>query len=238
MNDNSFTAIVQTLLQAFRSPGRCPDQFVGEVFVAADAVLNPRSLNSDFAKREDVLSWGRPDAPIVILVLESPHTDEFVGTTGPAKGDTGKNIRTLFGEVCNLRQCLGEGIYPLVLINAIQYQCSLGYATECFRDKVFAEVWNQGGKCDFQSRIKAIFREGDVIINACTAGKKTPQNRVLVENALTELDLVQLIMAKVEHPANWARRRNIALKQQQNPNYGWTVIKSVPKGSKTIVVAR
>lgn len=220
MNDNTFMEAVRAVLRTYRSPGPCPDQYVGDVLVTSSSIAPPRSSAdcSDFAERQSIPPSRRSDTPAVILVLESPHTNEYVDTTGPAKGRTGENIRMLLGEACNLRHCLHNGSYPLILVNAIQYQCSLGCSTECFRDRVFAEVWERGGKRDFQDRIEAVHREGDVIVNACTAGKRTPKNWELVKDALEEMGLVH---AKVEHPANWSRRRNTALKHNRRPDYGW-----------------
>lgn len=220
MNDDTFMEAARVVLHAYRSPGFCPDQFVGDILVGSDNITPPRSSGhrSDFAERQGVPPWTRSDDPVVILVLESPHTDEYVDTIGPAKGKTGQNIRTFLDEACNLRHCLQDGLYPLILVNAIQYQCSLGCPTKFFRDRVFAEVWAQGGKSDFQSRINAVYREGDLIVNACTAGKRKTPNWKLVKDALEEMSLVH---AKVEHPANWERRRNTALKNGYRPDYGW-----------------
>jgi hypothetical protein len=220
MDDTMFMKTVQKVLLSYRSPGPCPDQFVGEIMVDRNRVSNPagNARGSDFARRENVPPWERQDGPVVILIIESPHTAEFEGDIGPAKGKTGETIRALFGQACDLRQCLENGSYPLVLVNAIQYQCSLACPTRCYRDKVFHEVWNHGGKSDFMSRIKALYVEGDVIINACTAGSMKPRNWELVRDTLKEMNLVA---ARVEHPANWARRQNTAKKQGQCPKYGW-----------------
>ena len=68
------------------------------------------------------------------MVLESPHVDEFIGNIGPAKGFTGDMIRNFLHEVINLQDVDGFG---LVLINAIQHQCSLGTSTSAHRDKIF-----------------------------------------------------------------------------------------------------
>jgi hypothetical protein len=222
MNNNIFAKTVRDVLLSYQSPGSISDQFVGDVLVDRNVVTSPASNSddSDFSIRQDIPTWKRPDdGPVVILVLESPHIDEFVDVKGPAKGVTGENIRALFGDACSgIHQWLSDGAHPLILVNAIQYQCSLGYPTKCFRDRVFSEIWKQGGKSDFTCRIQALYREGDVIINACTAGKRTPKNWRVVTDALKE---VNLIHAKVEHPSNWARRKNTATKNDGSPNYGW-----------------
>ncbi|MCP8690414.1 hypothetical protein [Marinobacterium sedimentorum] len=220
MNDIKFTEAVKTVLLKYKSPGCCPDQFVGEVIVGAGSITSPSSNNenTDFAERKNIDSWSRRGSQAVFLILESPHIDEYVGEIGPAKGVTGENIRRLFGEACSLSQYLQENTYPLVLVNAVQYQCSLGHPTKYFRDRIFAEVWKHGGKNDFQERIESMYSEGDLIINACTTGSEKIKNWELVKFALEEISLTYV---KVEHPSNWARRKNIAIKSGLSPSYGW-----------------
>ena len=90
------------------SVNRCPDQYVGTVSKLM-GIRRP--------------AMARLKIPGVLLILESPHIDEFKGELGPAKGKTGKNIKQYFNTVDGLKRI--NGIRPVVLINAIQYQCSL-----------------------------------------------------------------------------------------------------------------
>ncbi|MDQ6965409.1 MAG: hypothetical protein Q9M23_00615, partial [Mariprofundaceae bacterium] len=62
----------------------CPDQHVGSI---DDLDLNV----NDFLQREPVKRLD--NSPSVVLVMKSPHTDEFIGDWGPAKGKTGVQIR-------------------------------------------------------------------------------------------------------------------------------------------------
>jgi len=119
----------------------CPDQYLGS--------LNEIIGNNIFPTRESVIR--RPNNPCLIMVLESPHVEEFKGEPGPAKGRTGEMIRKHLPEAIDLSGVEGMG---LVLLNAVQYQCSLKNTSE-FRDRIFRAVWSQGGKEDFQGRFKA-----------------------------------------------------------------------------------
>ena len=101
----------------------------------------------------------------MILILESPHKDEFKGEPGPARGATGHAISSQLMNVIGLRQFSD---YGLILMNAIQYQCSLGKPTAKHRDTVFRRVWGSGGAEDFKDRLKTTYRPGDVIVNCCT----------------------------------------------------------------------
>ena len=100
----------------------------------------------------------------IVIVLESPHTDEFLNdkkgwkAIGPACGTTGENLYKWLPEVLmNYVPCkvdpatatatynesgtIGSGEYKVKLINAIRYQCSLGCDTVYYRDAVFTKMW-------------------------------------------------------------------------------------------------
>jgi hypothetical protein len=134
--------------------------------------------------------------------LESPHIDEFIDTPGPAKGFTGEMIRKHLSEAYDLTGWLE---YGLILLNAIQFQCSLGSNTAVYRDRIFRATWIQGGRENFQSRLQASYRLGDQIMNCCTKGNDfeiNPPLRSLVENAIRQVNpTIQTI--KRMHPAAW-----------------------------------
>lgn len=76
---------------------------------------------------------------------------------GPACGSTGRNIKKYLPSVLfnylpainetsrlityDLNKQIQNGDYCIALINAIQYQCSLGEDTLKYRDKIFSEMW-------------------------------------------------------------------------------------------------
>lgn len=65
----------------------CPDQYVGKIVTFSDPI-------PDFSIRESV-DYRSQDEKCVILVLESPHIEEFANSPSPAKGKTGDRIRVL-----------------------------------------------------------------------------------------------------------------------------------------------
>jgi hypothetical protein len=99
-------------------------------------------------------------------------------------GDTGKNIDNYIQlsdqeiiqkilEIANIDSNIIEDQIPILLsfslINAIQYQCSLGVATKHYRDEVFTKLWgNKLLRNNFNQRIKNF--QPDIIINSCTQG--------------------------------------------------------------------
>ncbi|GLR81506.1 hypothetical protein HUE56_24120 (plasmid) [Azospirillum oryzae] len=123
----------------------------------------------------------------VIVILESPHIEEFNrqidGTfvqVGPAagfkRGRSGYRIQK-FLENRYLSLIPNYKINtPLFLVNAVQYQCSLNRKlTEAIaveRDKVFKAVWERGGCCNFVERLSSYYQPGDIVVNACTGNKK------------------------------------------------------------------
>lgn len=84
-----------------------------------------RNNEKDFTVRECVDNL-ESTTPKLILILESPHIFELnTKSNGPAKGTTGRLIRKKLHEVSRNIKFKNKDL-PLVLMNAVQYQCSLG----------------------------------------------------------------------------------------------------------------
>lgn len=174
---------------------RCPDQYVG--------LIARFSCNStDFPER--VLVESRPSGiKCVIMILESPHIDEFSNSLGPAKGQTGRLIRENLLLVNGLSEYNNHG---LILMNAVQNQCSLGSSTDCYRDDVFTAAWQNGAKEDFIRRLNSIFQPGDIILNCCTKGNmKKNELRRLVQQSIPS-DKGEVL--RRTHPSSWYSERN------------------------------
>lgn len=175
----------------------CPDQYVGRVLEieAAGGIVLRSSASC------------RPDENALLLVLESPHIQEFKEQPAPAQGKTGISIAKFLRKVPGLDATTG---YPVILINAIQYQCSLGMPTARFRDKVFVAVWKAGGEQDFVARLEALCRPGDMVVCCCTKGNsndRTAQLRQIVYGAIHDTIPTALILRRT-HPAGWNVRKN------------------------------
>lgn len=198
MNFNQIVAI--TAPEYGRQPEvrACPDQYVGRL---SDVINQP-----DFPVRLAVSE--RPDSPCLIMVMESPHTKEFEGNPGPAKGCTGKYLRLHLTDAidCTRRQNMG-----LVLMNSIQHQCSLGESdTGLYRDKIFHAVWVNGGREEFIGRLLSTFEPGDSLMNCCTWGTSSESGaplRHLVEDAIREA-LPEVDSIKRTHPFSWKYLEN------------------------------
>jgi hypothetical protein len=179
----------------------CPDQFVGTLSAVYDARV--------FCQRDVI---GPTPQMRVILVMESPHTAEFEKGMpfGPANGPTGVNIRRLLQRVLEKVRPVSENS-ELVLMNAVQYQCSLGELPKIHRDAVFQKVWSEGAKEDFRERLQDVFRQGDVVINACTRGKTTPPLRDMVKDVIDEVVGEHW---RTAHPSSWMLpARTVAVSQ-------------------------
>ncbi|MDD5228866.1 MAG: hypothetical protein PHN45_03795 [Methylococcales bacterium] len=175
----------------------CPDQYVGEI-------SKFKTLTDDFYIRDSITN--RPNnIKCLILILESPHTEEFSSNPCPAKGKTGQRIREHIGKVIDLSKYKD---YGLIILNAIPYQCSLGLPTKCFRDEIFKTVWSAYGKKDFIKRLKHTYKQGDVIVNCCTKGNSSHEElRKIVQAAIIKMNL-ECVTIKRTHPSSWWSDKN------------------------------
>ena len=170
----------------------CQDQYLGQL---SDIIGRPQ-----FPLR--VTAEQRTGQPCLVMILESPHVNEFIGDPGPAKGFTGDMIRNYLQAAINLQDVDGFG---LVLVNAIQHQCSLGMSTSEHRDKIFRAVWARGGQENFVSRLRSVLRPGDVVMNCCTKGNDFELNtplRSLVEASMRH-HFPEIQTIRRMHPASW-----------------------------------
>lgn len=178
----------------------CPDQYVGNIYQYSD-------LSGDFPTRinADLICGARNK---ILLILESPHNKEFVGVPGPAKGKTGNLIRKHLLQI--VENDLGEHC-EVFLVNAVQYQCSLGYAPKLYRDRIFRKSWASFARQCFAGRLELLCNNmPTLVINACTTGKKlsgTPTLQDLVEDAIRER-LGRHSDLLLNHPSSWWATRN------------------------------
>lgn len=178
---------------------RCPDQYVG--------VISEIEQEGDFTCRVPAAQRPR-NLSCVLLVLESPHTSEFEGRPGPAKGTTGKRIIRYLREVPGLRD---KRDFGLLLVNAVQFQCSLGLRTSEVRDAVFLDAWVNGGSTDFASRLQMLYRDGDLVVNCCTRGNSrtaASHLRAQVQPTVASVLPPGTEVLRRNHPAGWHSPKN------------------------------
>lgn len=122
----------------------------------------------------------------VLLILESPHKDEFgdgFKPIAPAQGSTGTNIKNkikcLLQQIekcqnigCNEKENL-QNDYLITIYNPVPYQTSLNYILNAkeinkhVKEMVWRYAWfNKRCMLDFTGYL--ITQEYDIVINACT----------------------------------------------------------------------
>lgn len=154
------------------------------------------------------------DLPIICIVLESPHRNEFDSSCnpiGPAMGATGRNIADHFPDalncskqpsICSFLSNNQKNKILVYLMNSIQYQCSMGISpiSHVLKESNWIDCWysNNAGKTDFETRVKNF--QDAFFINACTQGCYVPLKTIVG-------DLIKSISAKQycesPHPSCW-----------------------------------
>lgn len=161
--------------------------------------------------------------PIILVILESPHKDEFNGSNpiGPAQGKTGIFFFSYFANAIAQSAKLNGiynllSVYDIVLMNSDQYQCSNGatlngnYLNKKQRDINWKENFSINN-IDFINRIKAI--NPTIIINLCTNGISKPTLRNCVETAIFNniLQNTNIHYTSGNHPSSWRLKKNIII---------------------------
>jgi hypothetical protein len=179
-----FLECVSKVINPIVPPNPCPDQWVGVVHVVNGAFKWPES--AEFSRRSIDELNKHVDMPRLVIVLESPHIEEYNWdkektewvVVGPANGSAGRNIRQhLAAATRNKTELKDKAMLNLVLVNAVQYQCSLGNSLQTkvnkiLRDEVFQECW-VNGEADFKTRLSKCYLPGSIVINCCTQSYTT-----------------------------------------------------------------
>ncbi len=162
------------------------DEFIGIVY-KKDSKIHFR-YRRDFqelfvpATEYREFTKGKPYDGVIIWIIESPHKWEFKidiplfpagrhrarPLNNPA---TQEFVKPVYEERINtfLEERIEEGqVFLVLLVNSVQYQCSLGEKTSLYRDRAFVGNWLRGGRKDFLERIRSY--DGDIYINSCTKG--------------------------------------------------------------------
>lgn len=111
----------------------------------------------------------RDNAKKVVIILESPHKDEYLEKGNPicANGKTGENLKTQLVNLLSNLDVANQNT-DIVILNAIPYQCSQGVSTEVLRDFVWLKCWYNFGYDNMLDLLNKI--SPDHIINCCTKG--------------------------------------------------------------------
>lgn len=191
----------------------CPDQLVAVIECTEGKIKFVgkcrTKFNVNMSCHNSVVICERIDAKtikssnnLIVLVLESPHKDEFSANwepVGPAYGKTGDHINRYLPYIISesiysgaLR--LHNELYDVVLINAVPKMCSLGYKTQMYRDAMFLNEWEKDEiRNGFYTRLNDILEiykgKHRIIINCCTQGK---HDTTVVDGCSEEIDDVYI----------------------------------------------
>ena len=121
----------------------------------------------------------------ILIILESPHFDEYNTLThqanGPAYGTTGNLFEQFFLKILNNSNVVLDKklIYDIIFINSVQYQASQGMKPliPLTRDKNWLSFWYKGFNADLCKRICSYSRN-TIVINMCTYGQNVLHDRV------------------------------------------------------------
>ena len=240
----------------------CKDQYFGQIrigkstatfceWITPPVYLHSKKKNEKEKEKNDLQKKRNENAEkissciqnerlnTIVIVLESPHTDEFLKiedewkAIGPACGDTGENLYKWLPEVLlNYVPCIidrgnnfraehsvdkeiEKTCYAIRLVNAIPYQCSLGVHTAKYRDDLFNKLWkNKLVKEEFVKRLKT--SQPSIIINCCTKGYKIKEEkdelRYLVQKEINAYNkIANCLLLRAAHPSSYHFKNGLSL---------------------------
>lgn len=203
---------------------KCPDIYAGEGEII-NGNVNVNTTWFDYASRlanRDSLSCNRNQHyKTIVIILESPHANEYKNSCfiNPALWTTGEKLQNYFEKLIK-KLDLNSGQYRIILMESIQYQCSLGIQPldENIRDLVFSEIWNlKEIKEDFSNRLFSY--HPDIILNLCTKGKNKKELRELVQDFINSLYKNKKVkLYRGGHPSGWHSPRNRYIIEVNGPS--------------------
>lgn len=143
-----------------------------------------------------------------MIILESPHVNEYDPITkaaiGPAMGKTGCNFEKYFDTIIKnskIYNSICNSYYDIVLINSVQYQCSLGLPLSKYsklRNTNWISCFNGGNlSTDLENRLTAL--NPSFIINLCTE-----KLRQYVSNYIMQGKIISPYkLTDGNHPVSW-----------------------------------
>jgi hypothetical protein len=155
----------------------CMDQIVGQLTNGSYMACNQR-IDIDYQQTSNQKFIVNAVTSPIIVILESPHRYEYINgvAVGPAQNTTGRLFNNHFSNLLSqstVFKYIANGCHDVIMINSVQYQCSLGnplniHANKIIRDQVWNNCFNNGCSQDLLDRISAI--NPSCIINLCTKG--------------------------------------------------------------------
>lgn len=208
-----------------KNSDQCPDalslfSLADKRFEREDSGLSSIKLRSNRTQAEELQQIdGIKDFHKIILVMESPHKDEFKRPIMPAKNKTGENVRKYLPLI------FGRVAYYVALINSVQYQCSLGCDISGVKNRVNSKRKNEIfckllSTATYRESLKRRVREvynpkHDILINCCTKGDADWHNKDLVFGIIHELLAEEVFVSRkfpvlcMAHPYWWFKNRDV-----------------------------
>lgn len=165
------------------NPNPWPDQHRGEYdkgIFKPDAPLKQLDIDYNSSLGQTTYAGNLPIVhPVIAVVLESPHKDEYNAgrSFDLERGTTGRLFDSKFQNMFSqsvLNHHYLSAVYDVILVNAVQFQCSLGLPLNNSNNKLNRDVnWlnifnNHGGYADIVDRLKAL--RPVLILNLCSKG--------------------------------------------------------------------
>lgn len=192
-----------------------PDQLLGKICNGQFNLISPR-IELDY-QNNTIINYNQIcDKPIILIILESPHIHEFNVPNSSVKMPVGtmKNPSTInifnnnFINLLNnssLNKYVNSTDYNVIIMNSVQYQCSLGnklnsISSKKIRDENWINCYNSHCKADLINRISLI--KPKIVINACTKGLKNLQ--LILHNDLNQYCIINnIVYTTASHPCTW-----------------------------------
>jgi len=193
-----------------------PDEYVGELSVINQQISLDQRPRDQIDYVDDTFTFRserKYQEKNILVILESPHRFEFDASGNPIALMMGKTGNLFFDyfvkHLAKSSLPLVDGLYNLIVCNAVQYQtsCGLNPINRTIRDQNWLEIYHEkGGEQDFKKRIFAI--KPRYTINLCTGGRNPNGLRSQISQSLDAFGLKQgPHYVEGDHPASWYVRR-------------------------------
>lgn len=191
------------------------------------APLATRTNNEIVSLQDWYREEGEQHKPKIILILESPHKDEYVtrcdecskgfkcglyASPAPARGATGRNIKHFLPML--FKNNFED--YYVAFMNMIQYQCSLGMPlygcpdNQKRKNKIVKKLFLDHRKTygyfnEFISRLGSVYEPKTDVVVICTTGGIKVRDRILkeVKTALNTENIAMQYVLSADHPSYW-----------------------------------
>lgn len=161
------------------------------------------------------LQLSKIQKPIIMIILESPHTNEFNhNKPQPAAGKSGENIHnnlsTLLTKLQEKLLTHFQKTYEIAIINPVPYQTSMGIEpiNTNVRDVIWVNFWNDASLA-LQQKFTDLLRSlpnQSIIINACTGGNKSKSLKLIIDdhikNVFKPTSNKQIQYGLLDHPSS------------------------------------